>query len=392
METKERFKRYISPTGQVTWYFQAFRTTRRGFRTKREAQMAYLEMEKRERNKKKLIGSNDTFSVVSEKWFLYYRSLGEQKMSTYEKRKELVKMLCRWIGDKKICDLTSDCLEELMFMLKDRGVDGQSIGYAKNTLQSFRQTLNMIFNYCVRRNILNRNPLKDIKIPKYQKSVDDLKQSLNSLDQKYLTKDELRKLLNYTSVNEELPLATLFYVLFYTGCRISEALALQPEDIDFESNEILFYKQTSVRGKQVNFSIETTKTVSSARRVVVTPLVMDKLQQLINVLDEMRSNVSFKVEEYYLFIYLEPRKRGIPFRREFVNDHVKRCVQRCGITKAFHTHLARHTMASLVAQHCSWDVLKARLGHADKSTSEIYRHLTSEEKMTPLDAFNDLEN
>lgn len=149
---------------------------------------------------------------------------------------------------------------------------------------------------------------------------------------------------------------------------------------------------TSVRGKQVNFSIETTKTVSSARRVVMTPLVMDKLQQLINVLDEMRSTVSFKVEEYYLFIYLEPRKRGIPFRREFVNDHVKRCMHRCRITKAFHTHLARHTMASLVAQHCSWDVLKARLGHADKSTSEFYRHLTSEEKMTPLDTFDDLEN
>lgn len=277
-------------------------------------------------------------------------------------------------------------------MLKDRGVDGQLIGYAKNTLQSFRQTLNIIFNYCVRRNILNRNPLKDIKLPKYQKSVDDLKQSLNSLDQKYLTKDELHKLLNYASVNEELPLATLFYVLFYASCRISGALARQPEDIDFECNEILFYKQTSVRGKQVNFSIETTKTVSSARRVVMTPLVMDKLQQLINVLDEMRSTVSFKVEEYYLFIYLEPRKRGIPFRREFVNDHVKRCMHRCRITKAFHTHLARHTMASLVAQHCSWDVLKARLGHADKSTSEFYRHLTSEEKMTPLDAFDDLEN
>ena len=41
-----------------------------------------------------------------------------------------------------------------------------------------------------------------------------------------------------------------------------------------------------------------------------------------------------------------------------VNDHVKRCVERCGINKDFHTHLARHTMASLVAEYCSWDVLK----------------------------------
>ena len=51
------------------------------------------------------------------------------------------------------------------------------------------------------------------------------------------------------------------HVLFYTGCRVSEALALQPEDIDFKRNEILFYKQTAVKGMSKDFRIETTKTV-----------------------------------------------------------------------------------------------------------------------------------
>ncbi|EHV2680809.1 tyrosine-type recombinase/integrase, partial [Enterococcus faecalis] len=127
-------------------------------------------------------------------------------------------------------------------------------------------------------------------------------------------------------------------------------------------------------------------------RVVVTDLVMEKLLQLITVLDNLNSQVPFRVKENYLFVYLSPFKRGIPYRREYVNDHIKRCVERCGITKPFHTHLTRHTMASLVAQHCSWEVLKGRLGHADKSTSEIYRHLTSEEKMKPLKAFEILES
>lgn len=229
-------------------------------------------------------------------------------------------------------------------------------------------------------------------MPKYQKSVEDLKKSLESMDQKYLTKDELRMLLNYSIVHEELPLSTLFHLLFYTGCRISEALALQPEDIDFEKSEILFYKQTAVKGKQIDFKIETTKSVSSARSVVVTSLVMEKLKNLIDSLADMRSQMPFILEDPYLFVYLEPEKRGLPFRREFVNDHIKKCVQRCGISKQFHTHLARHTMASLVAEHCSWDVLKARLGHADKSTSEIYRHLTADERLKPLAAFDEIEN
>lgn len=390
-KTKDRFKQHTSTTGVITWYFQAFRTTRRGFKTKREAQLAYLELKKDRQNKKKFVNSNEKFSVVADQWFEYYKSLREQKVSTYDKRHDLIVVLKRWIGEKKLTDLTPEFLEELMFSLKEKGVNGVSQGYAKNSLYSLRQTLNMIFKYCLKKRILNDNPLTNVRMPKYQKSVNELKESLYSLDQKYLTIDELRTLLNYSIVHEELPLSTLFHVLFYTGCRISEALALQVEDIDFENNEILFYKQTSTRGKQINFKIETTKSVSSVRRVVVTDLVMEKLRQLITALDSMRSQFVFRSKEKYLFVYLSPFKRGIPYRRDYVNNHIKRCVERCGILKPFHTHLTRHTMASLVAEHCSWEVLKGRLGHADKSTSEIYRHLTSDEKLKPLKAFEVLE-
>lgn len=391
METKDRFKRKINSKGKVTWYFQAFRTTKRGFRTKREAQLAYLEMEKEHRIKRQLVTKNEKFLVIAEMWFEYYKNLGEQKQSTYEKRFEILKTLCRFLGDKDLIELEPEFLESFFYCLKEKGIDGESVGYSKNSLNGIKQTLNMIFNFCVKKSFLDHNPLNGIKLPKYQKSLSELKDSLDCLDQKYLTIEELKTFLNYSIVHEDLPLSTLFHVLFYTGCRVSEALALQPSDIVFETNEILFYKQTAVSGKQTDFRIETTKTDSSARRVIVTPLVMDKLKMLIESLDKMRLDLEFKNEGNYLFVYLEPNKRGIPFRREYVNDHIKKCVNRSGITKPFHTHLARHTMASLVAEHCSWDVLKARLGHADKSTSEIYRHLTADERLKPLIAFKKLE-
>lgn len=391
METKDRFKKKINSRGKVTWHFQAFGTTRRGFKTKREAQLAYLEMEKKHRIQKQLVNKNEKFSVIAEMWFDHYQSLGEQKQSTYEKRAEILKILCRWLGDKELIELESEFLEDFFYMLKEKGIDDKTKGYSKNSLQGLKQTLNMIFKFCVKKGFLEHNPLAGVKLPKYQKSVEELKNSLDCLDQKYLSIDELRTFLNYSIVHEDLPLSTLFHVLFYTGCRVSEALALQPEDVVFESNEILFFKQIAVNGKQSDFRIETVKTASSARRVLVTPFVMEKLKLLIDALDKMRSDLEFKNDENYLFVYLEPDKRGIPFRREYVNDHIKKCVARSGITKPFHTHLARHTMASLVAEHCSWDVLKARLGHADKSTSEIYRHLTADERLKPLAAFAELE-
>lgn len=56
MEKTDRFKKQISSTGRITWYFQAYRTTRRGFNSKREAQLAYLEMEKKNKGlRKKLL-------------------------------------------------------------------------------------------------------------------------------------------------------------------------------------------------------------------------------------------------------------------------------------------------------------------------------------------------
>ncbi|WP_430609770.1 tyrosine-type recombinase/integrase [Enterococcus sp. DIV0876] len=392
MKTKDRFKKQISSTGRVTWYFQAFRTTRRGFNSKREAQLAYLEMEKDQRNKKRIVASNDKFSVVGEKWFQYYRSLNEQKESTYNKRAEQLTIINRWIGNKRLCDLSPDELQELVFNLKERGLNGTDVGYAKNSLQSLIQVLNMVFKYCLKKQLVSENPMKTVRIPKYQVTVRDLKEAVNNVEDKFLTVDELRTFLNYGIVHEELPMSVLFHVLFYTGCRVSEALALQPEDIDFQRNEILFYKQTAVKGKSKDFRIETTKTVSSARRVPVTPLAMEKLKQLIRALAEMRGHHRFIVDETYLFVYLDASKRGVPYRREYVNDHVKRCVERSGIGKSFHTHLARHTMASLVAEYCSWDVLKDRLGHTDKTTSKIYRHLTNNEKVKPLLAFRSLED
>ena len=44
-------------------------------------------------------------------------------------------------------------------------------------------------------------------------------------------------------------MSVLFFSCFVLYC-VSEALALQPQDIDFERNEILFYKQTAVKGKK----------------------------------------------------------------------------------------------------------------------------------------------
>lgn len=56
---------------------------------------------------------------------------------------------------------------------------------------------------------------------------------------KYITGDERRRLLA-TADGATPQVRTLVYLLVYTGCRISEALALTPEHLDVEANTVTF--------------------------------------------------------------------------------------------------------------------------------------------------------
>ena len=88
MEKTDRFKKQISSTGRITWYFQAYRTTRRGFNSNVRRNSLIWKW-RNNKGLRKIVASNDKFSVVGEQWFQYYRSLNEQKEITYDKREQL---------------------------------------------------------------------------------------------------------------------------------------------------------------------------------------------------------------------------------------------------------------------------------------------------------------
>ena len=50
----------------------------------------------------------------------------------------------------------------------------------------------MIFKYCQRKNLISENPMKSVRMPKYQLTVTDLKEAINNIEDKFLTVDELR--------------------------------------------------------------------------------------------------------------------------------------------------------------------------------------------------------
>ena len=65
---------------------------------------------------------------------------------------------------------------------------------------------------------------------------------------KYLTLDEQERFLHATSLLERPEVRTFCDTLAYTGCRISEALALTPERIDLSAKAVIF-QTLKQRGK-----------------------------------------------------------------------------------------------------------------------------------------------
>ena len=72
----------------------------------------------------------------------------------------------------------------------------------------------MIFKYCQRKNLISENPMKSVRMPKYQLTVTDLKEAINNIEDKFLTVDELRTFWNYGIVHEELPMSVLSMFYF----------------------------------------------------------------------------------------------------------------------------------------------------------------------------------
>lgn len=76
---------------------------------------------------------------------------------------------------------------------------------------------------------------------------------------------------------EEYNIKLLFTVLFFTGLRLGEALALTWQDIDFTSNTIHITKSVYVN-KGISH-VSTTKTKAGTRRIIINKKLSHELQQ-----------------------------------------------------------------------------------------------------------------
>lgn len=311
-------------TYYVQYYYvvdgKRIHTKKRGFKTKREAK----EFDELCKKKTRIIG------VTLEKFVNYYfedkkHELKERSINT--KKNMIYKHILPYFGSKKMDKITSLDILEWQNMMMEKG-------YEDTYLRSIRNQLNALFTHATKYYDLNKNPCTIV--PKMGKVDAD---KVN-----FWTLEEYREFIS--KLDQTKNHYIIFQVLFWTGMRVGELLALTKKDIDLNKNQINIDKTYYRDGK--NDIISAPKTSSSIRVVDIPQFLADELKAHMNRIYDLKDD-----------------QRLFPIGHEAVQHKLQRTIKEYNL-KYIHVHCLRHSCAAyLISQNVPAIVIKERLGHKD---------------------------
>lgn len=217
--------------------------------------------------------------------------------------------------------------------------------YSQTYLKKINTELNSIINYAKRFYDLNTNPCG--------KAGTIGKAKAEEMD--YWTYDEY---IAFREGVKDKPLSYIcFEVLYWTGMREGELLALSPADIDLDNKTISINRTYQrIEGKDVFTSPKTRK---SKRKIPIPDFLCQELSDYI--------------QSRYM---LDADERLFPVTKSYLSHEMIRGCKNTGVKK-IRIHDIRHSHASLlINQGCDALMLADRLGHEKVSTTlNTYSHL-----------------
>lgn len=322
---------------------------KRGFATKKEA-LAY----EREFLEKQSNNPDMTFQSL---WELYLEDMSARlKYSTIQTKKHICETkILPFFGSKAINEIKAADIRRWQnsLMKSDRK-------YSETYLKTINNQLVAIINYARKFYDLNTNPCGQAgSIGKN-----------NAEEMQYWTLEEY---LAFREGIKNKPLSYMcFEILYWSGIREGELLALTAADIDLEQKIIDINKTYSrLHGEDI---ITVPKTKKSKRKVPIPDFLCRELGDFISSRPDLPST-----------------ERLFPYTKSFLSHEMIRGCRQTGV-KRIRIHDIRHSHASLlINQGCDALILADRLGHEKVSTTlNTYSHLFPHKQQSLIESLEAL--
>ena len=273
-------------------------------------------------------------------WKMYCADMETRlREHTMRTKKYIVELkILPYFGNKRVNDITAADIRQWQNELIKKG-------YAPTYLKSINNQLAALFNYAVRYYDLRDNPCR--KAGSIGKSKAD--------EMDFWTKQEFKEFLPSMDSKPEARMA--FLLLYWTGMRIGELLALTYEDIDLEKRCITINKSYQrLNGKDM---ITPPKTPKSNRQISIPPFLAEELKEYCSMLYGITAN-----------------ERMFRFTKSFMEHEMVRGIKETGVRR-IRLHDLRHSHASLLVEMGFQPLAIAeRLGHEKiETTLNTYSHL-----------------
>jgi integrase/recombinase XerD len=234
---------------------------------------------------------------------------------------------------KKYLDTTEtpdDIHSVRSFLMQEESNNKQSTIATKiNIFRSF-------FNWLEREKLIDENPMHRIEKPKIPQT-----------SPKFLTHEEIELLREFIT---KLIDRTLFEVLYSSGIRVSEAVNLNWQNIDFNNKEL---QVIAGKGNKDRTTLLSTKAI----------LHLKQYKKSRNDNDEWVFQSQYKQR----------------MSKESIEQHMKALGEKAHLNKNLTPHRLRHSFAThLLEAGVPIDVVQKLLGHEDVSTTQVYAKTSQE--------------
>jgi integrase/recombinase XerD len=267
------------------------------------------------------------------------RGLSRNTLEAYGR--DLAEFL-RWVDESLGKPLREVREEDLRFYFLGRKQGGLS----SRSLRRKASSLRGLFRFLQKEGYMQQDPTELLEVPRPGTPLP-----------KDLTLDEVDRLLAQPDANEPLGVRNqaMLELLYATGLRVSELLALRLQDLNLEVGYVVAYG----KGKK-------------ERLVPVGEVALERLKEYLS---SVRPGLAKSRRSPHVFL----NRSGRALTRQGFWKLLNRYALQAGIRSPVTPHVLRHSFAThLLERGADLRSVQLMLGHASISTTQIYTHLNRE--------------